>query len=107
MDKKEIIDICKVLSNETRFNILLWLKDPEGNFPPQGEHVPEGTDLRGGVCAGSIFQKTGIAQSTVSHYLDIMQRAGLLESVRYGKWTYYRRNEETIERLKEYVDGEL
>lgn len=106
MDKKQVIEICKVLSNETRFNILLWLKDPGKNFPPQGEHLPEGTDLQGGVCAGSIFQKTGIAQSTVSHYLDMMQRVGLLESERHGKWTYYRRNEKMIGSLKAYIDSE-
>mgnify|MGYP002626562577 CR=1 FL=1 len=107
MNKKAVIEICKVLSNETRFNILLWLKDPESNFPPQGEHLSEEIDLQGGVCAGSIFQKTGIAQSTVSHYLDMMQRAGLLESERHGKWTYYRRCEDTIRELREYMNTEL
>ena len=107
MDKKSVMEVCKVLSNETRFNILLWLKDPERNFPPQGEHLSEEIDLQGGVCAGSIFQKTSIAQSTVSHYLDMMQRAGLLESERHGKWTYYRRNEETIHALREYFNAEL
>ena len=107
MDKKDVIEICKVLSNETRFNILLWLKDPGSNFPPQGEHLSEEIDLRGGVCAGSIFQKTGIAQSTVSHYLDMMQRVGLIESERHGKWTYFRRNEDNISKLKEYVNIEV
>ena len=107
MNNKDIIEICKVLSNDTRFNILKWLKDPKNNFPPQGEHLSEDTDLRGGVCAGSIFQKTNIAQSTVSHYLDMMQRAGLLESERHGKWTYYRRNETTINELKQFIDMEL
>jgi ArsR family transcriptional regulator len=29
----DMIEISKALSNETRLNILLWLKDPEGNFP--------------------------------------------------------------------------
>ena len=101
------MEVCKVLSNETRFNILLWLKDPKRNFPPQGEHLSGEIDLQGGVCAGSIFQKTNIAQSTVSHYLDMMQRAGLLESERHGKWTYYRRNEEMIRALREYIDMEL
>ena len=107
MEKKNVVEVCKVLSNETRFNILLWLKDPEGNFPPQGIHLPGDIDLHGGVCAGSIFQKTGIAQSTVSHYLDMMQRAGLLESERHGKWTYYRRNEEMISILRDYINTEL
>ncbi|WP_366511564.1 ArsR family transcriptional regulator [Veillonella sp.] len=56
---------------------------------------------------GSIQDKLGISQSAVSHYLDLMQRAGLLESARYGKWTYYRRNEATIVALATYIEQEL
>lgn len=100
-------DICSALDNETRREILHWLKKPEDNFPPQGIHVPEGTDFQGGACVGSICEKAGITQSTISHYLDILQRAGLLESQRCGKWTYYRRNEETIQAFAEYIQREL
>ncbi len=32
----DIIEVSKALSNETRVNILKWLKDPDANFPPQG-----------------------------------------------------------------------
>lgn len=39
--------------------------------------------------------------------LDMMQRAGLLESRRYGKWTYNRRNEEAIRELGRYISTEL
>jgi DNA-binding transcriptional ArsR family regulator len=37
----------------------------------------------------------------------MLQRAGLLESRRYGKWTYYRRNEEMLRRLAVYIREEL
>ena len=104
MDTKEII---KALDNDFRMQILAWLKDPENNFPPQGMHLPEGTDFEGGVCVGSICDKAGISQSTVSHYLDILQRSGLLESLRAGKWTYYRRNEEVIGDFIESLRNEL
>ena len=59
------------------------------------------------VCVGSIQEKLGISQSTVSHYLDLMQRSGLLESARFGKWTYYRRNEANIQALAEFIKTEL
>ena len=52
-------------------------------------------------------EKLGISQSTVSHYLDLMQRSGLLESARFGKWTYYRRNEANIQALAEFIKTEL
>lgn len=48
---------------------------------------------KGGVCVGDIQEKAKVSQSTVSSYLNMMQKAGLLESIRHGQWTYYRRNE--------------
>lgn len=101
------IDIFKALSNETRLNILAWLKEPERNFPPQGLHIPEGAEFKGGVCVGSICEKAAISQSTISHYLDLLLRAGLLEAKRYGKWTYYRRNEKMIQALAEYIKNTI
>ena len=78
-------------------NIVRWLKEPHKNFPPQGGCLGEPVDLKGGVCCTSIKQKIGsLSQPTVSIYLDMLQSAGLLISERHGKWTYYRRNEETI-----------
>ena len=103
----DIVEICKALSNETRISILRWLKNPQENFPPQGDCLAEPVDLRGGVCVSSIHQKAGGSQSTVSNYLDMLQRAGLLLSERHGKWTYYRRNEETIKALSEFIGKEL
>ncbi|SUP43639.1 ArsR/SmtB family transcription factor [Veillonella criceti] len=107
MNDKQLLDIFKVLSNESRLKILQWLKEPTKHFPPQGLHVLEDDSFKGGVCVGSIQDKLGISQSAVSHYLDLMQRAGLLESARYGKWTYYRRNNATIEAFAAYVGTEL
>ena len=93
----EPIDVFKALSNETRLNILKWLKEPEKHFPKQGAHLPKGVSYKGGVCVGDIQEKAQISQSTVSSYLNLMQKAGLLESIRHGQWTYYRRNEEFIQ----------
>lgn len=103
----EPIDVFKALSNETRLNILQWLKEPEKHFPKQGAHLPKEVNRKGGVCVGDIQEKAGASQSTVSHYLNMMQRAGLLESVRYGQWTYYRRNEEAIHQFAEYIKEEI
>ncbi len=96
MDNTQIMEILKALANETRLNIVRWLKDPRENFPPQGGCLGEPVDLKGGVCCSSIQQKAGVSQSTVSAYLDALQSAGLLLSERHGKWTYYRRNEPAI-----------
>jgi len=96
MNKKEILEINKALSNETRLNILDWLKDPEANFPPHKElgHFDFG------VCGQFIQDKAGLSQSTISHYLNTMQKAGLVIPTRHGKWTYFKRNEKVI---KQYI----
>ncbi|TYS17128.1 helix-turn-helix transcriptional regulator [Rossellomorea vietnamensis] len=103
----EPIDVFKALSNQTRLNILKWLKEPEKHFPKQGAHLPREVSYKGGVCVGDIQEKAAASQSTVSHYLTMMQKAGLLESVRYGQWTYYRRNEEAIRQFAEYLGTEI
>ena len=103
----DILEISKAISNTIRLQILKWLKEPERYFPLQGIHIPEGDHFDHSVCVGSIQTKAGISQSTISHYLDMMQKAGLLESARFGKWTYYRRNEENIQKLAEYIRDEL
>ncbi|MDR0139595.1 metalloregulator ArsR/SmtB family transcription factor [Metabacillus idriensis] len=101
------LNIFKALSNETRLNILKWLKEPEQNFPKQQAHLPKEVSIKGGVCVGDIQEKVNLSQSTVSHYLSMMQKAGLLEAVRYGQWTYYRRNEETIRQIAEFLEKEI
>lgn len=107
MTNKQLQDIFKALSNESRLKILQWLKEPSKHFPPQGFHMTEEDSFEGGVCVGSIQEKLGISQSAVYHYLDLMQRAGLLESARFGKWTYYRRNESMIESFKAEINSTL
>lgn len=98
--------IYKALSNETRCQILSWLKNPENHFDEK-PYLEQGLNFQVGVCVGDIQLKTGLAQSVISSYLLTMKKAGLLDSDRIGKWTYYRRNEKTIREFSEYVQNEL
>lgn len=95
------LEIFKALSNQTRLQILNWLKEPKKNFPDQIQSFDEG------VCVGQIQKKSGITQSTVSEYLSILQRAGLVTSTRIGKWTYYKRNEEVFRDLGNLIQKEI
>lgn len=98
------IEIFKALSNKTRLQILNWLKEPEMHFP---EHN-KACDVKGiGVCVGHIQKKAGLTQSTISEYLSVLQRAGLVTATRMGQWTYYKRNEETFSALSSLVASEL
>jgi DNA-binding transcriptional ArsR family regulator len=83
--------IFKALANETRRQILAWLKDPRQHFPAAQSDV-----VHDGVCCGLIQQKAGLAQSTVCHYLSLWEQAGLVTTIRSGQWTLYKRNEMQI-----------
>ena len=89
----DVIEINKALANKTRLNILQWLRKPEDNFPP---HKDLG-HFNDGVCVMYIQEKAGLSQSTISHYLSLMQNADLITPTRHGKWTYYKRNETVIQ----------
>lgn len=99
----DVTEVSKVLSNETRVKILHWLKKPEDHFPYQ--HIKG--DFNDGVCVQYIGEKSGLSLSTISHYLSMMQRAGLVIQSRFGKYTYYKRNEQEIARYVEFLKKSL
>lgn len=82
------ITILKTLANIKRFKILEYLKEPKLHFNTSQCDVVED-----GVCVGLIEEKIGLSQSTVSHYLAQMEKAGLITMERHGQWTYCKRNE--------------
>lgn len=97
------IKVFKALSNESRLQILQWLKEPEKHFVPH-----EGVDMREiGVCVSQVTDKLNMTQSTASQYLFILQRAGLIRTERIGKYTYYKRDEEKISELAAYLNQKL
>lgn len=100
-------EIFKVLGNKTRLEMLSWLKDPMKHFDKTTAHLSRNISEKGGVCVGDIQEKANLSQSTTSHYLSMLQRIGLLESERHGKWTYYRRNEERIEEVMNLIKKEV
>ena len=98
----EIADeVFKALANPVRREILAWLKAPEKNFAPQ--LLP----LENGVCAGRIFERCGLSQSTVSAHLACLQRAGLLTTTKVGQWIFYQRNEALIQSFQRQLRDAL
>lgn len=68
---KDVMAITKALSDESRTRVLLFLRGGE-------------------LCVCQIMEMLGLAPSTVSTHLNILHRAGLLESRKEGRWIYYR-----------------
>lgn len=100
--------LFKALANQTRLEILQWLKDPEKNIcGPTCLPIKEEIKNYGGVCVGDLVNQSGLAQSTISAYLNMLEEAGLLISERHGKWTYYRRNEAAFQELSRLIKEEL
>ena len=99
MDLRTATEIGKCLSNQTRMQIMEWLKEPAKNFPPH-ETLKHFND---GVCGTYIQEKAGLSQSTISTYLTNMEKCGLLISTRHGKWSYLKRNEEVIKRFTDFI----
>ena len=99
MNIKQAVEISKCLSNSTRLEILEWLKDPELNFPPNTTNISN----KEGVCVTYIFEKTNLSQSTISIYLSNMEKCGLLEIKRLGKWSYFKRNQATIDEYLAFI----
>jgi len=87
----DIDAIHKALANPVRRQILQWLKQPEQHFAEQSLPL----DL--GVCAGLIDRQLGLSQSTVSAHLATLQKAGLVSTTRVGQWSFFKRDETTIQ----------
>lgn len=98
-----IVEINKALSNPIRIDILNWLKNPEDNFPP---HLELG-HFDYGVCLVFIKNKANLSQSTISQYMSQLQKTGLVDSKRVGKWTYFKRNEQNIKAYINHLEKKL
>ncbi|MCI2957554.1 helix-turn-helix domain-containing protein [Agromyces atrinae] len=89
----DTLEVFKALSNPVRLQILQWLREPRAHFDAE-RAIADPDEV--GVCVSHITEKVGLAQSTVSSYMSVLERAQLVTSTRIGKWTHYRRNEERI-----------
>lgn len=92
------------IADPTRRRILhalkehaLKKKDAEGNS----------TGKREGLCAGDIEDRVKLAQPTVSHHMQILERAGVVEAQRQGHWRWYRRNEKLIAEMAKEIKSQL
>ena len=93
----------QALANDRRLQILEWLKDPESHFRPQ----IDGHLVKDGVCAALIAEKLSVTQPTLSEHMRVLCSAGLVQSKRIKQWTFYKRNETEIRRIKRALSAGL
>lgn len=89
----------KALSNARRREILAWLKRPREHFPPQ----VDGDLVKDGVCGVLIARKLKVSQPTASEHLKILTAVGMIRGKRIKQWTFYKRDESAIKRLKREI----
>lgn len=89
----------RALANDRRLQILEWLKNPTKHFPPQ----VDGDLVKDGVCGCLIARKLHISQPTTSEHMKILCQAGLTRSKRIKKWTFYKRDESRIKKIKQAI----
>jgi DNA-binding transcriptional ArsR family regulator len=92
----DVVRALRALSNPMRLQLLSWLRDPERHFVLDGA-IADPHEV--GVCVSHIRAKVGLAQSTVSAYMAELERAGMVQATRVGKWTHYKRDEQRISEL--------
>lgn len=99
MIKNNIERFLQAISSDKRLQILEWLKDPRRYFQPQ----VDGDLVKDGVCGVLIAAKLGVSQPTASEHLKILAHANLIRGKRTKKWTFYKRNEAGIDKVKALV----
>ena len=97
----DVGEIMKALAHPVRREILSWLRTPEKAFREQ--HHP----FELGICAGMIFEKAELSQSTVSAHLATLQRAGLVTTRKVGQWIFYSRNDVLIAQFLKCMQRDL
>lgn len=92
--------MAKALASPTRVNILGWLKEPDMHFVSRrtGDLGPAG------VCASLIAEKAGISAPTASRHLDVLRRAGLVQSERIAGWNFHRRSPSGLDLAHRLLD---
>jgi len=93
---ENVESVLRALASDRRLLILQWLKRPKAHFPPQ----VDGDLVKDGVCGVLIAEKLGVSQPTVSEHLKILAQAGLVTTKRVKQWTFYKRDEARIARMK-------
>jgi len=94
-----LAEAIRAMANERRLQILEWLKDPRAHFPPQ----VYGDLVKDGVCGVLIARKLRVSQPTASEHLRVLTQAGLVRGRRIRQWTFYRRDEERIRKIKKAI----
>ena len=98
----DISRVCDALGNEVRYQLIKALKDKSIETCCGQIELHEN-----GVCVADIVKETGLAQSTISQHLKVLEKAGLIYKEKRSYWTVYLLNKQTIEELVKKLSLDL
>lgn len=81
-ETKKLQKLLKIVANENKFKIILHLA--------QGE-----------ACVCDIGEKLGIEQSLVSHHINTLRKAGLVNDRKIGTWVHCSLNKDAFEMISQ------
>ncbi len=97
LSEKQIVFALKAVADPTRLKILRLLKQKGACSIDKNE----------GLCARDIEGQVKLSQSTISHHMSILTRAGLVHAEKLGLWMWYRRNEKLLKDLGDAFNGSV
>ena len=86
METRDMILICKALSDTNRLEIVQMLSDGEK-------------------CGCKILDKFDITQPTLSHHMKILVDCGLVNDCNEGKWHHYSLNKKVIREASSFIEA--
>jgi ArsR family transcriptional regulator len=95
----DLSKICNALGNETRYQIVKAMKDHAiGTCCDKIQYFEDG------ISVADVVATTGLAQSTVSQHLAVLEQAGIIVREKRGLWTCFFLNKTLLEEFgKELV----
>lgn len=87
--------LFKALSNPARIEILKVLR--------AGQQGKSGNGPNGEISVNEIVDKIPLSPSTISHHLNVLREAGVVNSRKERQWIYYSINRESLQRMKDFL----
>lgn len=98
----DVLAICDALGNRTRFQLIKSLKDRSISTCCNKIEYYEN-----GISVGDVVKLTGLAQSTVSQHLAVLEKSGLIYKEKRELYSCYFLNNDVIDQFLLKITEEL
>ncbi len=80
-EDEKLLNYLKLLSDKSRYTIILHL-------------------MKGEECVCVLADELGLEQTLISHHLQILREAGLIQNRKVGTWVHYSLNKKTFAEME-------